>query len=63
MVGAPCFEKSDELVQPPLVFAQSKSKSPAEIDVFPQIFSQISHRAPPGHGWARFRNARKSTLA
>jgi hypothetical protein len=50
MVGAPCFEKSDELAQPPFVFAQSKSKSAAEIDVFPQSFSQISHRAPPGHG-------------
>jgi hypothetical protein len=25
-------------------------QSSAKVDVFPQILSQISHRAPPGHG-------------
>jgi hypothetical protein len=49
-VGALRCEKCDEFGQPWLVFAQFISKSPAKIDVLPQIFSQISHRAPPGHG-------------
>jgi hypothetical protein len=41
--SVPLFRESDELAQPPFVFAQSKSNSAAEIDVFPQIFSLIVH--------------------
>jgi hypothetical protein len=49
-VGALRFELCDEFGQAWLVFAQLVSKSSAKVDVLPQIFSQISHRTPSGHG-------------
>ena len=49
-VGAVRFEESDKLSQTRLVFAQLISKSSAKIDILTEIFSQVSHCSPPGHG-------------
>jgi hypothetical protein len=46
----PTITKYTSTLNPLAQLGQSISKSPAKVDVFPQIFSQISHRAPPGHG-------------
>ena len=44
------LEICDEFGQACLVFTQFISETPTKVDVLPQIFSEISHRAPPGHG-------------
>jgi hypothetical protein len=50
MICALRFEKCEEYGQPWFVFAQFVSKGLSKFDVVPQIFSEISHRSPPGQG-------------
>ena len=50
MICALRFEKCEEFGQPWFVFAQLVSKGLSKFDVLQQIFSEISHRAHPGHG-------------
>ena len=50
MIRALRFKKCEEFGQPWFVFAQFVSKGLSKFDVLPQMFSEISHRAPPGHG-------------
>ena len=50
MICALRFEKCEEFGQPWFVFAQFVSKGLSKFDVLPQILSEISHRALPGHG-------------
>jgi hypothetical protein len=42
---------------------QFESQATPESKVIVNRFSEIVHRAPPGHGSANVRNAIKSTLA
>jgi hypothetical protein len=57
------FHEGDKLAEIPMRMSQLEAQLATQSDIVFNGRSQGAHRAPPGHGMARSRNAVRSTFA